>query len=31
MKKTLIVYGSTTGNCEEYAEKIAQQLGVLMM
>ena len=28
MKKTLIVYGSTTGNCQEYAEKIAQQLGV---
>ena len=28
MKKTIIVYGSTTGNCEEYAEKIAQKLGV---
>ena len=28
MKKTIIVYGSTTGNCQEYAEKIAQKLGV---
>lgn len=28
MKKTIIVYGSTTGNCREYAEKIAQKLGV---
>ena len=28
MKKTIIVYGSTTGNCQKYAEKIAQKLGV---
>jgi len=26
MKKTLIVYGSTTGSCREYAEKIAAKL-----
>jgi len=28
MKKTIIVYGTTTGNCQEYAEKLAQKLGV---
>lgn len=28
MKKTLIVYGSTTGSCQEFAEKIAGKLGV---
>lgn len=26
MKKTLIVYGSTTGTCREYAEKIAAKI-----
>lgn len=28
MKKTIVIYGSTTGNCQEYAEEIAQKLGV---
>lgn len=28
MKKTIVIYGSTTGNCQEYAETIAQKLGV---
>lgn len=28
MKKTLIVYGSTSGNCESIAHKIAAALGV---
>ena len=28
MKNTLIVFGSTTGNCEDYAHRIAKQLGV---
>lgn len=28
MKKTLVIYGSTTGNCEDYATQIAQKLGV---
>ncbi|MBQ9637748.1 MAG: flavodoxin FldA [Prevotella sp.] len=28
MKKTIIVYGSTTGSCQEFAEKIAAKLGV---
>lgn len=28
MKKTLIVYGSTSGNCESIAHKIADALGV---
>lgn len=28
MKKTIIVFGSTTGNCEDFANRIARQLGV---
>ena len=28
MKKTIVVYGSTTGSCQEFAEQIAQKLGV---
>lgn len=28
MKKTIVIYGSTTGNCQQYAEEIAQKLGV---
>ena len=28
MKKTIVVYGSTTGTCQEFAEQIAQKLGV---
>ena len=28
MKKTIIVYGSTSGNCESIANRIAQALGV---
>ncbi len=28
MKKTVVVYGSTTGSCQEFAEQIAQKLGV---
>ena len=28
MKKTIVVYGSTTGTCQEVAEQIAQKLGV---
>ena len=28
MKKTLVVYGSSTGTCQGLAEKIGQQLGV---
>lgn len=28
MKKTIVIYGSTTGNCQEYAEEIARKLGV---
>jgi len=27
MKKTIVVYGSSTGTCEAIAEKIAQKLG----
>ena len=28
MKKTIVVYGSTTGTCQEFAEQMAQKLGV---
>lgn len=28
MKKTIVIYGSTTGSCQEFAEQIAQKLGV---
>ena len=28
MKKTIVVYGSTTGSWQEFAEQIAQKLGV---
>lgn len=28
MKKTIVVYGSTTGTCQAFAEQIAQKLGV---
>lgn len=28
MKKTLVIYGSSTGTCESIAEKIASKLGV---
>lgn len=28
MKKTIVIYGSSTGTCQEYAEEIAQKLGV---
>ena len=28
MKETIIVYGSTTGNCESVANRIADALGV---
>ena len=31
MKKTLVVYGSSTGTCEEIAGKIAEKLGVESM
>lgn len=31
MKKTLIIYGSTTGSCREYAEKIAAKLNTEAM
>lgn len=27
MKKTIVVYGSTTGSCQDFAEKIASKLG----
>ena len=27
MKKTIVVYGSTTGTCEEIANKIGSKLG----
>ena len=27
MNKTIVVFGSTTGTCEDIAEKIAQKLG----
>lgn len=28
MKKTIVIYGSTTGVCQELAEQIARKLGV---
>lgn len=28
MKKTVVIYGSTTGSCEDYAKRIASKLGV---
>ena len=28
MKKTIVIYGSTTGDYQQYAEEIAQKLGV---
>lgn len=28
MRKTIVVYGSTTGTCQKFAEQIAQKLGV---
>lgn len=28
MKKTIVIYGSTTGSCQEFAEQIARKLGV---
>ena len=27
MKKTVVIYGSTTGSCEDYANRIASKLG----
>ena len=31
MKKTIVVFGSSTGTCEAIAEKIAQKLGCEVM
>ncbi len=28
MKKTIVIYGSTTGTCQELAEQITRKLGV---
>ena len=28
MRKTIVVYGSTTGTCQKFAAQIAQKLGV---
>ena len=28
MKKTIVVYGSSTGSCQDVAEQIAKKLGV---